>query len=266
MVHTTSSGEKFTQFPTVNPFVFCYEDHNLYLPRRDVDKMEEWEIKSNLTHQGERSDCTLKKFISRIPAKMQVDIEDLDLFQTNDWFIKNLKQPIAVEREVNMPWVAIQENLFYDHCTKSGDQQTQKAYRFPHISTLANGQYTKDVATPAQVDSKERIRHILQEPDDIKAWNDRLQSMLSDNKPFGHPLKEFLIKPVPYSDITNKPITYCIEFYATYSINVSVRSQVMLYKTPRMYPAVIGGGHWAGGKAYGIGNVITKQKGTRPDQ
>lgn len=136
MVHTTSTGEKFTQFPTSNPFVFIYEDHGLILPRRDANAMEEWEIKSNLTHQGERSACTLKRFISRIPPKMEVDIEDLDLFQTNDWAIKDLKAPINVHRDVNMPWVAVQENLFYDHPHKLGGERKQIAYRFPHISTL----------------------------------------------------------------------------------------------------------------------------------
>lgn len=45
-IMSTAKEEKFTQFPTSDPFVFLYKDHNYYLPQRDVDKMEEWEILS----------------------------------------------------------------------------------------------------------------------------------------------------------------------------------------------------------------------------
>lgn len=48
------------------------------------------------------------------------------------------------------------------------------------------------------------------------------QQLLTDGKPFGEPLKEFLIKPVPYSDLLNNSILYTIEFYATYTTVISL--------------------------------------------
>ena len=265
-VYATSAGEKFTQFPTANPFVFIYEDDNYYLPRRDVDAMEEWEIKSNTVFQAERSDCTLKRHVSVIPKGMSVDEEDLEIFNTNNWTIKDLQAPINITRKVDMPWVSIAENLYYD----GTDNDTEPiAYRFPHINTIgSNNMYSSTVLS--DVDTKARVRTILNEPDKIKPWEKAKQAMLVDGKPFGGPLKEFLIKPVPYSDIVNKPINYCIEFYATYTMNVSVRSSPMLYKTPRMYtPTTDSAGkgkmkHWAGHRNYGMGNVSTKKDNPDP--
>ena len=178
--------------------------------------MQEWEIKSNTVFQAERTDCTLKRHVSVIPKGMSVDAEDLEIFNTNNWTIKDLQAPINITRKVDMPWVSIAENLFYD---STASDTASIAYRFPHINTVgSNNMYTNTVLS--DVDTKERIRTVMQEPDKIKPWEKANQAMLVDGKPFGGPLKEFLIKPVPYSDIVNKPINYCIEFYATYTMNV----------------------------------------------
>ena len=195
-VYATSTGEKFTQFPTTNPFVFCYEDRGFHLLRRDYKEMQEWEIKTNATHQQERQSCTLKKFVTNIPVGMSVDEEDCELFNTNDWFIKDLKQPIKVHRKVNMPWCSIAGNLLRE--ARSGDQKALP-YRFPHISTLTNDGMYDINRLDTNVDAEAKIRQILQEPDNLKAWETPKQSMLLNDKPFGGPLKEFLIKPVPYS-------------------------------------------------------------------
>lgn len=263
-IHTTSTGEQFTQLPTPNPFVFIYEDTSYILPRRDVDEMAEWEIKSNLTHQANRSDCTLKRFVSKIPKGMEIDIEDLELFNTTNWTIRTLDSPINVTRNVDMPWVSIAENLRYENAVDGVNNETHYAHRFPHINTITSSKkYGNSISDP---DKKENIR-TFKEPDKLKPWESGgiKQQLLVSGKPFGSPLAEFLIKPVPYTDIVNQPIPYCIEFYAVYEIDCSVRASPMLYKHPRSYVAVSGMQHWAGKRLHGLGNVITKQDATVPN-
>ena len=246
----TATGEKFTQFPTSNPFVFLYEDNNYYLPQRDVDKMEEWEIKSNFTYQDKREDCTLKEFVSALPAGMNTHIEDCNLLNTQDWSTHELQQPIQIKRNVNMPFVSVAGNLYYE--AGAGDISPIQ-YQFPYINSNSNNAwYSTGVNDP---DSKGKEKLVMRRATNMKDRSGK-QQLLTDGKPFGEPLKEFLIKPVPYTDIMNNPILYSIEFYATYTINVTVRSSPMLYRTPRLYPT--SSLHWAGKRNYGMGNVLHK--------
>ena len=226
--------------------------------------MAEWQIKTNTTHQSERSHCTLERFVSKILKGLEIDMEDLELFNTTNWSIHDLSKPITVTRDVDMPWVSIAENLRYENAVDGVTNETHYAYRFPHINTITSThKYGLTISDP---DKKENIR-VFQEPDAVKPWapGGIKQQLLVSGKPFGNSLAEFLIKPVPYSDIVNKPIPYCIEFYAVYEINCSVRASPMLYQHPRSYVPASGMSHWAGKRLHGLGNVITKQGGTEPN-
>lgn len=154
----TSTGEKFTQFPTTDPFVFIYEDHNYYSPQRDVDKMEEWEIQSDKTFQNRRQDCTLKKFISKLPPGMQVVENDCNLLNTEDWSTHNLKTPIQVKRNINMPWISIAGNLYYE--SGPGDIAPVQ-YKFPYISTAQNDAWYN--TTLEDQDTKEQFESCREE-------------------------------------------------------------------------------------------------------
>lgn len=203
---------------------------------------------------------------SKIPKGMCVDVEDLDLFNTDDWTIKHMEAPIEVKTKVNMPWCTVPQNLFYE--SKSGDKAPIN-YRFPHIQTLyATGTGTDDYSEKviSNPDSKNNLTFFMQEPETYKDFENPKQSMVTNEQPFGNSFCEFLIKPVPYSDIVNKPINYFTEFYATYSIDISVRAAPLLYKTPRQYAHVANRKHWAAKRDYGIGNVITKYQRTKPDE
>ena len=79
------------------------------------------------------------------------------------------------------------------------------------------------------VDAAAKIRQILQEPDNLrKSLGKSETEHVAQREAIRAPLMEFLIKAAPYSGIVNKPINYCIEFYATFSINISVKSEIMV--------------------------------------
>ena len=210
--------------------------------------MEEWTIKSNHTYQDKREDCTLKEFVSYLPPGMLTDVNDCNLLNTQDWSIHDLKTPIQVKRAVDMPYISIANNLYREKV--AGDIDPIQ-YMFPYINSNSNNTwYTTGITDP---DQKGKIKVAMRGAENMRDRSGK-QQLLTDGKPFGQPLKEFLIKPVPYTDIMNTPILYSIEFYATLTIHLSVRSSPMLWKTPRLYPT--SSKHWAGGRNYAMGNVI----------
>ena len=159
-----------------------------------------------------------EEMVNVLPAGMLVDENDINSLNTQDWTIHDLQSPIHCKRVVNMPWVTIAGNLYYE--SGPGDIDPVQ-YQFPYITNANNNAWYKESITGA--DAKEQIKVVQRRADNMKDRSGK-QQLVKEGKLFGEPLKEFLIKPVPYSDLLNNPILYSIEFYTTYKIDVSVRS------------------------------------------
>ena len=86
------------------------------------------------------------------------------------------------------------------------------------------------------VDAVAKIRQMLQEPNNLWQSLGKSETARACCSTRSH-LHWSAAHGIPDQSCTvqwhfNKPINYCIEFYATYSINISGKSEIMLYKTP----------------------------------